>query len=591
MAGRSSGLGEWAVTGLGPGSLIAGYRVEARIGVGGMAMVLRARDEALGRMVALKILAPALADDPDFRQRFVRESRAVAAVDHPHIIPVYAAGEADGILYLAMRHISGGDLRSVMQREGPLPGERAVALLFPIASALDAAHRAGLVHRDVKPANILIDTSLDRPEHPYLSDFGLAKGAASSTGLTGTGQYLGTPDYSAPEQISGRQIRPQTDQYSLACVAYTVLAGSLPFARGESMAVLWAHMYDQPPQLTDQRPDLSAAVDQVLARAMAKIPNERFATCGEFINALSSSLAEPLRTVSNSGFAELRPSATEPGTWQRRSERGVQAAPAADWHTPTSSARSQAGRSQPSFRSVTAPADLRPASPLEPPSPGLEGSPRRRSGTSPRSRRSAGGASRPREIKATSHRASRRARRVTVGAVVVVVVAIGGVLVKYEFPGPSAPSHTIVAPQTVNGYTRSANLEKQLDVTNMTDQVAAASSGRPTAKVSAVYEHGSLSTGSGTQMFLFSGGTLVNADPSASIATFKQGHPEATGVSAGPLGGQAACTETTVNGQSASECVWFDNDTFGALTSPTMSVSELATTVDLVRPSLELYKE
>jgi serine/threonine protein kinase/WD40 repeat protein len=292
VAGEShSGQLGWGPAGLAPGMLLAGYRVESRIGAGGMAMVLRARDEALGRTVALKVLVPALAGDGEFRERFVRESRAVAAVDHPHIIPVYAAGEADGMLYLAMRYVAGGDLRRVVQREGRLSGGRAVTLLSPIASALDAAHAAGLVHRDVKPANILIDRSPGRPEHPYLSDFGLAKGAAASSGLTGTGQFLGTPDYSAPEQISGRPARPQTDQYALACVAYSILTGALPFARDEPMAVLWAHMYDQPPSLTADRPDLPAAADRVLARALAKEPDERYATCGEFASALREAIA------------------------------------------------------------------------------------------------------------------------------------------------------------------------------------------------------------------------------------------------------------------------------------------------------------
>jgi serine/threonine-protein kinase len=255
-----------------------------------MAMVLRARDEALGRTVALKILAPGHAGDAEFRERFVRESRAVAAVDHPHIIPVYAAGEADGVLYLAMRFVPGGDLHSVIKREGPLAGDRAVDLLTPIASALDAAHAAGLVHRDVKPANILVDAGPGRPEHPYLSDFGLAKGAAASAGLTGTGQFLGTLDYAAPEQISGQPPRPQTDQYALACVAFTALTGSLPFARDESMAVLWAHVYDPPPSVTSYRRDLPGAVDGVLARALAKAPGERYASCAEFAGALRAAL-------------------------------------------------------------------------------------------------------------------------------------------------------------------------------------------------------------------------------------------------------------------------------------------------------------
>jgi serine/threonine-protein kinase len=274
------------LAGLARGSVVAGYRVESRIGAGGMAVVFRAYDEVLGRSVALKVLAPALVHDAQFRERFIRESRAVAAVDHPHIIPVYAAGEADGVLYLAMRFVPGGDLRAVLGREGPLTGDRAIALLAPIASALDVAHAYGLVHRDVKPANILVDARPGRPEHPYLSDFGLVKGAMASAGLTRTGQVLGTPNYVAPEQISGELARPQTDQYSLACVAYTLLTGTMPFARDDTMAVLWAHMYDTPPSLLAQRPDQPSAVDEVFTRALAKSPEDRYGTCEELIGAL-----------------------------------------------------------------------------------------------------------------------------------------------------------------------------------------------------------------------------------------------------------------------------------------------------------------
>jgi beta-lactam-binding protein with PASTA domain len=316
LAGESlSGQSGWALTGLAPGALVAGYRVESRIGAGGMAMVLRARDEALGRTVALKILAPGRAGDAEFRERFVRESRAVAAVDHPHIIPVYAAGEADDVLYLAMRFVPGGDLHSVIKREGPLAGDRAVDLLTPIASALDAAHAAGLVHRDVKPANILVDAGPGRPEHPYLSDFGLAKGSAASAGLTGTGQFLGTPDYAAPEQISGKPARPQTDQYALACVAFTALTGSLPFARDESMAVLWAHVYDPPPSVTSYRRDLPGAVDGVLARALAKAPGERYASCAEFAGALRAALdaASPPATAGKPAASGFPAPVSRPG--------------------------------------------------------------------------------------------------------------------------------------------------------------------------------------------------------------------------------------------------------------------------------------
>jgi len=268
------GLAGW-LAGLAPGAVLAGYRLEARIGAGGMAVVFRAVDERLGRTVALKVLAPGLAGDGEFRERFVRESRAAATVDHPHIIPVYGAGEADGILFLAMRYVPGGDLRSVLHQEGPLPPERAAFLLSPVASALDAAHGAGLVHRDVKPANVLVDRSPGRPDHPYLSDFGLAKGAAgsagitSAAGLTGTGQFLGTADYAAPEQISGGRTYVQTDQYALACVAFTMLTGELPFARDQPMAVLWAHLSAPPPSVTARRPDLSPGAPRPCRTAAA----------------------------------------------------------------------------------------------------------------------------------------------------------------------------------------------------------------------------------------------------------------------------------------------------------------------------------
>jgi serine/threonine protein kinase len=306
VAGESL-LGEsaWGLTGLAPGTLVAGYRVESRVGAGGMAMVFRARDEALGRTVALKILAPALTDDAAFRERFIRESRAAAVVDHPHIIPVYGAGEFGGVLYIAMRFVAGGDLRALLQREGPLPASRAAFLLSPLASALDAGHAAGLVHRDVKPANVLIDTSPGRPDHLYLSDFGLARGTAS-TGLTGTGQFLGTVEYCAPEQIGGKPARPQTDQYALGCVAYTMFTGTVPFPRDEVTAALWAHMSEPPPLVTALRPDLPPAVNPVLARAMAKDPEDRYSTCTDFADAVRAALGISAYTTPSSVYSIAR---------------------------------------------------------------------------------------------------------------------------------------------------------------------------------------------------------------------------------------------------------------------------------------------
>jgi serine/threonine protein kinase len=274
------------LAGLAPGSRVAGYLLEKLVGVGGTAAVFRARDERLGRVVALKLLA----GDEGVRRRFTREARAVAAVDHPHIIPVYEAGEAGGVLFIAMRFVAGDDLRVVVGREGSLRPRRAAAFISPVASALDAAHGAGLVHRDVKPANMLVDVGPGRPEHVYLSDFGIARGMLSLGGLTRAGQFLGTPDYAAPEQINGQSVDGRADQYALGCVAYTLLSGSRPFEREEPMAVLYAHLFAPPPRVTSVRPDLSDAVDQVLARALAKAPEDRYGSCGDFADALREAL-------------------------------------------------------------------------------------------------------------------------------------------------------------------------------------------------------------------------------------------------------------------------------------------------------------
>jgi serine/threonine-protein kinase len=268
------------------GSQVAGYRLERQVGAGGMAVVFRAVDERLGRLVALKILAPALASDEGFRQRFIRESRAAAAVDDPHIIPVYEAGEADGVLFIAMRYVPGGDLRTLMHRAGRLPPARVGAIISPVASALDAAHAAGLVHRDVKPANMLVDARPGRPDHVYLSDFGLSKAARSPDRLTGTGRFLGTVDYISPEQIRGRPVDGRADQYALACAAFELLTGAPPFRRDDVTAVIHAQVTEPPPLLTSRRPDLPPAADRVFATALAKVPADRYPSCRAFADAL-----------------------------------------------------------------------------------------------------------------------------------------------------------------------------------------------------------------------------------------------------------------------------------------------------------------
>jgi len=301
MAGLGAVLsGDYPVyrAGFQAGSRLAGYLLEEQVGVGGMAVVFRARDERLDRLVALKILAPAIAADPEFRRRFTAESRAAARVDDPHIIPVYEADESGGVLFIAMRFVSGGDLRRVLRDEGPTQPGRAIELIAPVASALDAAHAAGLVHRDVKPANILVDVRAGRPDHVYLSDFGIAKATLSSAKLTEPGAWLGTPDYSPPEQIDGMAVDGRADQYSLACVAFQMLTGVVPFQRDRAMQVMLAHLQAPVPSLAARRPDLPATADSVLARAMAKAPGERFQSCGQFVGALREAL----------GLAPQRPS-------------------------------------------------------------------------------------------------------------------------------------------------------------------------------------------------------------------------------------------------------------------------------------------
>ena len=305
------GRGEFTV-----GSQIAGYRLEEQIGRGGMAIVYRALDVRLDRHVALKILAPGLAIDDAFRQRFIRESRAAAAVDHPHIIPVFDAGEANGVLFIAMRYVHGGDVRMLLDAGGPLPAARAADIVTQVAAALDAAHAHGLVHRDVKPGNMLLDSTSGggRQDHVYLSDFGLSKQSLAVTGLTSTGQFLGTLDYVAPEQIEGRPVDGRADLYALACASFEMLCGSPPFRRDQGLAVVWAQLSERPPSLCARRADLPTAVDAVLTRAMAKAPGDRYPTCLAFATALREALGlEGPGSPGTSSPGAGRPVAGTPG--------------------------------------------------------------------------------------------------------------------------------------------------------------------------------------------------------------------------------------------------------------------------------------
>jgi serine/threonine protein kinase len=268
------------------GSELGGYRLGEPLGRGGTSVVYRAEHVRLGRPAALKLLSAGIGED-DFRERFLRESQVAAALDHPSIVPVYDAGEADdGLLYIAMACIEGRDLKSLLAEDGTLPVRRALRVVGQIGAALDAAHARGLVHRDVKPANILVADG----DRAYLSDFGVAK-ELSSNGTTRTGSFIGTIDYCAPEQIEGRDVDARTDVYALACVLYECLAGEPPFARPSEVAVLNAHLHAPPPRLT-RAADVPPALESVIAKALSKSPLDRYATCGDFLAAARAAAAE-----------------------------------------------------------------------------------------------------------------------------------------------------------------------------------------------------------------------------------------------------------------------------------------------------------
>ncbi|MEV5957439.1 serine/threonine-protein kinase [Streptomyces sp. NPDC051987] len=304
---------------------IAGYEVQGEIGRGGMAVVYRATDLRLDRTVALKLLAPELARNDTFRRRFTHESRVAAAIDHPHIVPIYEAGEADGVLYIAMRYVSGPDLRALLDKEGVLPVDAALRIAAQVASALDAAHEHDLVHRDVKPGNVLVaqGTDTEHPEHVYLTDFGLTKRSLSLTGFTTAGEFIGTLDYVAPEQISGRPVDGRCDLYGFACVVFEMLAGVPPFVRDQDVALLWAHQFDQPPALSEVRAGLPPAFDDVFARALAKAPEDRYGSCLEFVGELRRAAAGGHGTVRVAEPAAHRVAAPAP-TVVRDSAHGPQ---------------------------------------------------------------------------------------------------------------------------------------------------------------------------------------------------------------------------------------------------------------------------
>ena len=271
---------------LGPGSTFAGCRLEAVAGRGGMGVVFRATQLALQRSVALKAIAPELAADTDFRERFQRESLLVASIDHPNVIPIYEAGELDGTLYLIMRWVDGTDLRTLLTTSGRVSPGRAIELVRPVASALAATHRRGLVHRDIKPANILIARGDEEDDdHVYLTDFGIAR-RTDGESVTRAGVFVGTVDYTAPERFEGGKGDAASDIYSLGCVLFEALTGHVPYGRPTSVSKIYAHVADPIPSARDEAQEVPEELDAIIAKAMAKRPEDRFGFAGELTAAL-----------------------------------------------------------------------------------------------------------------------------------------------------------------------------------------------------------------------------------------------------------------------------------------------------------------
>lgn len=274
---------------LSPGSTFAGYEVESVVGAGGIGVLYRARQVRLDRPVALKLVEPDVARDPVTRERLRREARTVAALDHPNVVPLYEAGEQDGNVYIVTRWVEGTELGTLIHVQGPLEPGRAARTAAQIAAALEVAHEKGLIHRDVKPSNVILTPE----DHVYLTDFGLAKRAGSAPGLTRGDLMLGTVDYVAPEQIEGNEPDARGDVYGLGCVLFEMLAGEAPFAEQKGgMAKMWAHVNAEPPAVRQRRPEAPPGLEEVIGRAMAKAPDAR-PTAAAFRTAVLRAVGEP----------------------------------------------------------------------------------------------------------------------------------------------------------------------------------------------------------------------------------------------------------------------------------------------------------
>ena len=294
------------------GSVFAGYRIESLAGKGGMGRVYRATQLMLGRPAALKVIAPELAGDGDFRARFERESRLSASIDHPNVIPVYEAGESEGRLFIAMRWVEGTDLRSLIANEERLEPARIVPIVEQLGDALDAAHAGGLVHRDVKPANVMLTETRGR-EHAFLTDFGLTKRTSSTTALTQAGHFVGTPDYMPPEQIMGEPADARADVYALGCLLFHALTGRPPYDRDSEVAKMYAHLHDPPPSAAETVPGTPVGLDAVITRALAKDAGRRYPSAGDLGRAARAALTgdDPSQPESSLAIGPAAP--TVPG--------------------------------------------------------------------------------------------------------------------------------------------------------------------------------------------------------------------------------------------------------------------------------------
>jgi serine/threonine-protein kinase len=285
------------------GSTLAAYTLTELIAAEGMGVLYRGEHATTGATVAVKVLSPELAGDETARKRFLREARYTSSLSHPNIVKVFDAGEVKKVLYIAMQYVDGADLAKVLEEEGALEPERTIDVLSQAGAALDAAHAAGIVHRDVKPSNVMIASGNggEAAGHVYVTDFGLSRNLAENDGLTQPGTFVGNVLYSAPEQVAGQELDRRADVYALGCMLFHCLVGEHPFVYERALEVMQAHLGEPPPTASDRRPDLPPAIDAVIAKAMAKERDERYDTCATLIDAARVALGTPAPSDPSAG--------------------------------------------------------------------------------------------------------------------------------------------------------------------------------------------------------------------------------------------------------------------------------------------------